>query len=607
MVEKLGAYELVKRIGAGGMADVFLAKGPRGVCVIKRPHAHLSANADFVRMFLDEASLLAQLNHPGIAQIFDLGQVNGVYYLAMEYVPGFDLMTISLEHERNGELMAPELCARIVADAAVALHYAHEAKGRNGQSLHIIHRDVSPHNILLSTAGVVKLIDFGVARAATATHRTQAGLVKGKYPYMSPEQITGQAIDRRVDIYALGLVLYELLTNVRAIAGNIEVEQIDNARAGRIRPIEQLRANVPMPLRQILGGCLHPNPEGRYPTAQHLKDDLEKWLGLERHVVGQEDLLRLFRVVAAEAAHLESPTELEQPRPTELDQPVSAVLMPESQDAIELGASSTTPSMKAPVLAPIPLGAPLEAPGPRTLDAPGLDQAATPLESEPLQLQRSRGPLLALSAIALVLLAVVGRLVVTRAVDAGPTIVKELPVVDAGTLVEVPPLAAVPLLDAGAEPDAEPEDAGTVEAPPADLRAAVVTVDTTPPTDVSIGKDNYGHTPTTLELAPGKYVVQLSNRKERFFRRVNLSVAPGDKVPLVVRARKGSVKLDVVPFGLVKLNGETVVDMRSVGSVELYEGKYTFEATLPEAKTRQVKTVDVKPDAETQVSFNLNP
>lgn len=304
MADRLGPYQLDKRIGAGGMADVFLARGPLGVCVVKRPHPHLCATPEFVRMFLDEASLLAQLSHPGIARVFDLGQENGVFFLAMEYVPGFDLMTISLEHERQGEFMAPELAARVVADAAKALHYAHDALGTNGQPLNIIHRDVTPHNILVSTRGEVKLIDFGVAKAAQGLHRTQAGLVKGKYPYMSPEQITGQAIDRRVDVYALGLVLYELLTNARAIEGDNEVQQIDNARSARIKPVEQLRANTPLALRKIIAGCLHPEASGRYPTALHVAQELEGYLANERHVVGREDLLRLFRVVAAEASHL---------------------------------------------------------------------------------------------------------------------------------------------------------------------------------------------------------------------------------------------------------------------------------------------------------------
>jgi len=197
---QLGKYTLEKRIGSGGMADVWLAKGPNGVCVLKCPHRHLCDNPEFVKMFLDEASLLAQLHHPNIAQIYDLGNEKGAYYLAMEYVPGFDLMSISLEHERHGELMSVELCARIVADAASALHYAHEAKDTKGNPLNIVHRDVTPHNILLSRQGVVKLIDFGVAKASSTMHRTQAGFVKGKYPDMSPVQIPGHIIHRRLAV-----------------------------------------------------------------------------------------------------------------------------------------------------------------------------------------------------------------------------------------------------------------------------------------------------------------------------------------------------------------------------------------------------------------------
>ena len=499
MPTQLGKYTLEKKIGAGGMADVWLARGPNGVCVLKCPHRHLCDNADFVRMFLDEASLLAQLHHPNIAQISDLGQVNGVYFLAMEYVAGFDLMSISLEHERHGELMGPELCARIVADAASALHYAHEAKGTNGLPLGIVHRDVTPHNILLSRQGVVKLIDFGVAKASSTMHRTQAGFVKGKYPYMSPEQITGQVIDRRVDVYALGRVLYELLTNVRAIPGNSEIEQIDAARSGRIRPIEQLRPNVPVPLRQILGGCLHMEVEGRYPTAQALKEDLEKYLTLERQVVGQEDLLRLFRIVAADVGEVS-----EESHSTELDQPASAaglMVLPdqplERGKVDELGYSPTMPSMKLPAVTP------LSAPQAAMLDAKLESKigASAPVAT------RSKAPMIALAGISVLIIGLVLALWQPWVKPIDPIVMKPDVVVDAGIPGKLEAFV-FPEVDAG--PD-ETVDAGTAVAEVIDAGAeqltASVRVTSVIEADVFVDGAKSGRTPLDLELQPGAHTL----------------------------------------------------------------------------------------------------
>ncbi|MHB8875022.1 MAG: serine/threonine-protein kinase [Myxococcaceae bacterium] len=211
MGEILGRYTLYRRIGVGGMAEVFLAReaqegGGERLCVVKRAHPFLASDTSALRMFLDEAQLVAQLRHPNIVQIFDLGSINGAFYIAMEYVPGFDLLTIVQEHERQGELIAEAVAARLVAQAAAALDHAHRAVGQDGRPLEIIHRDVSPQNILLSTGGEVKLTDFGVAKASIAKHATQLGIVKGKYAYMSPEQIAGNPVDCRTDIYALGLV-----------------------------------------------------------------------------------------------------------------------------------------------------------------------------------------------------------------------------------------------------------------------------------------------------------------------------------------------------------------------------------------------------------------
>ncbi|MFT3707314.1 MAG: serine/threonine-protein kinase [Archangium sp.] len=617
-MKALGKYSLEKRIGSGGMADVWLAKGPQGICVLKLPHRHLCDNAEFVKMFLDEASLLAQLHHPNIAQIYDLGQVQGAYYLAMEYVPGYDLMSISLEHERHGELMAVELCARIVADAAGALHYAHEAKTASGQQLHIVHRDVTPHNILLSRAGVVKLIDFGVAKASSTMHRTQAGFVKGKYPYMSPEQITGQVIDRRVDVYALGLVLYELLTNVRAIPGNNEIEQIDAARAGRIRPVTQLRPNVPVPIQQILGACLHFEVEGRYPTALALKEDLEKFLTLERHVIGQEDLLRLFRVVAADQGDAQPDarlTELEQPVPSQ-----GAVVMPDHKaDAAQidaLGYSPTSPSMKLPVIAslPPPTSSPSQPP----------QRPPTASNNAPIQVPVVRWPLYALTGLSLLIIVMVLALwqpwkpvEIAAVVDAGtgeiPGKIDKFtfpPIEDAGAVV-------AEVVDAGpSEPPPEVIDAGVVEPPPVEEFARISITSPVPATILVDGK-RVGVAPLDLEVSAGQHTIYAKG--EGIEKKVTWKLKGGESKTLALTvgttavkppqnpdnppaAGPGTIKIVVKGVCAVSLDGKSL-GFLSFKEVEVAAGSHSVECDIDEKHKKE--TVKVTSGKTTSVEFNL--
>jgi serine/threonine-protein kinase len=617
-MKALGKYSLEKRIGSGGMADVWLAKGPQGICVLKLPHRHLCDNAEFVKMFLDEASLLAQLHHPGIAQIYDLGQVQGAYYLAMEDVPGVDLMSISLEHERHGELMAVELCARIVADAAAALHYAHEAKGANGHPLHIVHRDVTPHNILLSRAGVVKLIDFGVAKASSTMHRTQAGFVKGKYPYMSPEQITGQVIDRRVDVYALGLVLYELLTNVRAIPGNNEIEQIDAARAGRIRPITQLRPNVPVPIQQILGACLHFEVEGRYPTALALKEDLEKFLTLERHVIGQEDLLRLFRVVAADQGDAQPDARL-----TELEQPVpapGAVVMPDHKaDAAQidaLGYSPTAPSMKVPA---IPLATPLNTNPPQPPQRP-----PTQSNDAPIQAPVSRWPLYALTGLSLLII------VLVLAMWQPWKPVEPVAVVDAGTgeipgkidtFTFPPPVtedagaAVAEVVDAGpAAVEPQPEDAGAAVEPVEAV--ARISITSPVPATITVDGKRVGVAPLDLEVSAGQHTI--AAKGEGIEKKVTWKLKPGESKTLALTVStgvkppqnpdlppttgRGTIKVDVKGVCMISVDGKSL-GFTSFKEIDVDAGNHTVDCDIDDKHRKQ--TVKVSPNKLTTVEFNV--
>ncbi|MBX7114623.1 MAG: protein kinase [Myxococcaceae bacterium] len=645
MPDILGNYTLEKKIGAGGMADVFLARGPAGICVVKRPHPHLCENAEFVRMFLDEAALVAQLNHPGIARVFDLGHVAGSYYLAMEYVPGFDLMTISLEHERQGEFMDPELAARVVADAASALHYAHQAVNARGQALHIIHRDVTPHNILLSTTGQVKVIDFGVAKASQTAHKTQAGLVKGKYPYMSPEQITGQAIDRRVDVYALGLVLYELLTNSRAIAGDTELEQIDNARSGRIKPVEQVRPNVPEPLRRILAGALHPSPEGRYPTAAALQSDLEIYLKSERRPVGQEDLLRLFRVIAADATHLASGGV---PSVTaNAEKPEDETLIPGKPTEPWL----PTPDQGAPLqLQPLPLHNPAVGPAPLQLTVqpvsadPGYDHPterhlpAPPVASNQLPSQvppraladpvvLAGGPGLSKAVwlgggiAALALVAAVAFWVwggEPPKVDIAPPPAPVLAVVAAPPAVnpepEVPPPAAETEAAKPEEVESQKPAPSHVENPmphreasrPPGRDEALVTFKTEPTTEVFVDGKKRGSTPFELKLPAGRHQLKFVNKGLNFSRAQSLVLSPGEPIEVSFVAQRGKLAIHVEPFAEMFVDGKLVTTQpKSFSEVELWDGRYLVKVSNQELGKAQEQTVEIKNGQDTEVRFNL--
>ncbi len=281
--QQLGRYVLERKLAAGGMAEVFLAKqsGPEGfekICVVKRMLPHLTQEETFVSMFLDEARLAARLSHPNIAQIFDFGHADESYFLAMEYVPGTNLHDVIEDHAMRHMKLPVDVVVRIVALAATGLDFAHHATDDKGSPLNIIHRDISPHNIMLSKNGDVKLIDFGIAKASVGLHSTKVGTLKGKYAYMSPEQIRGFVIDKRTDIYAMGLVLYELLSGRPAIQGENESALMAAAAKRDFPAIESLRNDVPAKVRKVLERALSMNVADRYETAAQMADDLEDFL-----------------------------------------------------------------------------------------------------------------------------------------------------------------------------------------------------------------------------------------------------------------------------------------------------------------------------------------
>ncbi len=283
VLEEYGNYYLLEKIAVGGMAELFKAKqrgvqGFQKIVAIKRILPHLSDNDEFVTMFIDEAKLAAQLTHPNIVQIFDLGKASGSYYIAMEFVDGRDLRSL-LRKVREYHLPFPEpVAAFVTMKVAVALDHAHRKKGLNDKELKLVHRDISPQNILISYDGAVKLVDFGIAKAATKNTQTMAGALKGKLLYMSPEQALGQPLDNRSDLYSLGLVLFELLTGERCFQADSELGVLEKVRMGRVSDVQSLNPAISREMAAIVNKTLQKNVESRYPSARFLERDLKDLL-----------------------------------------------------------------------------------------------------------------------------------------------------------------------------------------------------------------------------------------------------------------------------------------------------------------------------------------
>ncbi|WNG50066.1 protein kinase [Archangium minus] len=284
MTQQLGKYQLIRKLATGGMAEVFLAKaaGPMGfekTLVLKRILPHLAEEPAFVEMFLSEAKLAAQLTHPNIVQIFDFGEADGAYFLAMEYIDGPNLRVLIKRASAQGRALPPAICARLIADACDGLAFAHDfVDPDSGETLGLIHRDISPDNILLSRQGSVKVVDFGIAKAAGQSHRTQSGVIKGKLAYMPPEQVRAKALDRRVDVYALGVVLYELLTARKPFDVDTDVGLMQAILFDPLVPATQYRPDLSQALLRILDKALAKDREQRYPDCLALQSDLEDFI-----------------------------------------------------------------------------------------------------------------------------------------------------------------------------------------------------------------------------------------------------------------------------------------------------------------------------------------
>jgi len=310
---RLGRYQLLQKLASGGMASVYLARaaGPAGfekVIALKRIHPHLAEEKNFVDMFLDEARIASRIDHANVCSVFDFGEADGTYYIAMEFLAGEPFAQVAKQMARSAEhLKDPRrahFVARMIADACEGLHAAHELRSREGEMLNVVHRDISPQNLFLTYDGVVKVVDFGIASATDRLHHTQGSEVKGKFSYMAPEQARGTKgarLDRRADVFALGIVLWEMLALKRLFRRDTPAETLMALVHDPIPTPSSQRPGLTTEFDAITMKALARNPDERYPTARELGRDLGKAIGKAGEVMGNVDLAEWMETLVPHA------------------------------------------------------------------------------------------------------------------------------------------------------------------------------------------------------------------------------------------------------------------------------------------------------------------
>jgi serine/threonine-protein kinase len=301
-------YKVLEKVAAGGMAEVYRAEsagleGFKKIVAIKRVLPHLSEKKQFIGMFLDEARVSAHLSHSNCVQVFDIGVGDNTYFIVMEYVDGSDLKGV-IEHRRklNQPFPIEEACL-ICVRICEGLAYAHELVDSKGESLHIVHRDMSPPNVLITRHGEVKIVDFGLAKANSQLERSEPGIIKGKFSYLSPEAAKGGTVDGRTDIFAVGIILWELLAGRRLFMGESDLETVRMVQSARVPSIRQINPKVPVELERVMMKALTEDPDQRYQRAREFGAALNELLFRLGRSVSSFDIAELVEPIRREREH----------------------------------------------------------------------------------------------------------------------------------------------------------------------------------------------------------------------------------------------------------------------------------------------------------------
>jgi serine/threonine protein kinase len=302
MVAPEQRYRVIQRLEAGGMAEVFRGEqasvqGFKKQVAIKRVLPHLAQNRNFMAMFLDEARLGARLNHANIVTVFDIGAADNTYFIVMEFVDGCNLKAIIEHHRQEGRRIGLKEAIFLTMEACKGLAFAHELTDDDGKPLGIVHRDVSPPNLLLSKRGEVKITDFGLAKATTQLEKTDPGVVKGKFSYLSPEAALGQPVDARTDIFALGILLWEMLAGRRLFLGESDFQTVKLVQQAQVPSLSRINPEVDAELERLLGKALEKDLSARFQTALEFQDALAGYLFSKRLKVTSADIAKVVQGV----------------------------------------------------------------------------------------------------------------------------------------------------------------------------------------------------------------------------------------------------------------------------------------------------------------------
>jgi serine/threonine protein kinase len=295
-------YRVTERLEAGGMAEVFKGEamsvqGFKKQVAIKRVLPHLAQNKNFISMFLDEARLGARLTHANIVTVFDIGAADNTFFIVMEFIDGCNLKAVIEEHRQQGRRIPVKEAVYIAIETCKGLSFAHEVQDDDGNDLHIVHRDISPPNILISKRGEVKVTDFGLAKATTQLEKTDPGVVKGKFSYLSPEAALGESVDMKTDVYATGIVLWEMLAGRRLYLGETDYQTVKLVQQSNVPSLSRINPEVDAELERVIGKALEKDPTKRFQNARDFGDALAQYLFSRQQKVTSFDVANLVKWV----------------------------------------------------------------------------------------------------------------------------------------------------------------------------------------------------------------------------------------------------------------------------------------------------------------------